>query len=89
MGGQSERKRETVDQFRVHLTDTGSSEVQVALLTRRIEHLTEHFKVHAKDHHSRQGLFKLVGRRRRLLNYLRDTDHGRYRVLIERLGIRR
>src|SRR5688500_10030688 len=78
-----------VEQFRVHQTDTGSPEVQVALLSQRIEHLTEHFKVHVKDHHSRRGLLKLVGQRRRLLDYLRSSDFGRYQNLIQRLGIRK
>ena len=69
--------------------DTGSPEVQVALLSQRIEHLTEHFKVHVKDHHSRRGLLKLVGQRRRLLDYLRNSDFARYQTLIQRLGIRK
>ena len=86
---QPESRRETVEQFRLHDTDTGSPEVQVALLTQRILHLTEHFKVHTEDHHSRRGLLKMVGRRRRLLDYLRKIDHQRYRNLIGRLGIRR
>ena len=86
---QPESMRETVEQFRLHDTDTGSPEVQVALLTQRILHLTGHFKVHTEDHHSRRGLLKMVGRRRRLLDYLRKTDHQRYRNLIGRLGIRR
>ena len=89
MGIQPEQRKEIIEQFQLHRMDTGSPEVQVALLTRRIEHLTGHFKVHAEDHHSRRGLLKLVGQRRRLLNYLRKTDHKRYRNLIERLGIRR
>jgi len=70
-------------------TDTGSPEVQIALLTDRIAHLTEHLKVHAKDHHSRRGLLQLVGRRRRMLDYLRDIDVERYRKLIAELGLRR
>ncbi len=86
---QPEQKKGIMEQFQLHPRDTGSPEVQIALLTRRIEHLTEHAKIHAKDHHSRQGLFKLVGRRRQLLNYLRKNDYQRYRNLIERLGIRR
>jgi small subunit ribosomal protein S15 len=73
----------------VHESDTGSTEVQVALLTERINGLSEHFKVHAKDHHSRRGLLKLVSQRRRLLNYLRRTELDRYRALIEKLGLRR
>ncbi|MDI7252691.1 MAG: 30S ribosomal protein S15, partial [Actinomycetota bacterium] len=72
-----------------HEKDTGSAEVQIALLTKRIEELTEHLKVHKKDHHSRRGLLKMVGKRRRLLNYLREKDVERYRQLIERLGLRR
>ncbi len=89
MGIQPERRRETIEQFRLHRTDTGSSEVQIALLTQRIVHLTEHFKVYTEDHHSRRGLLKMVGRRRRLLDYLRKTDFQRYRNIIGRLGIRR
>jgi small subunit ribosomal protein S15 len=78
-----------MEQFRLHKTDTGSPEVQVALLSQRIEHLTGHFKTHVKDHHSRRGLLKLVGQRRRLLDYLKDSDFQRYQSLIERLGIRK
>jgi small subunit ribosomal protein S15 len=78
-----------VSQYRTHDTDTGSPEVQVALLTNRIVYLTEHFKTNAKDHHSRRGLLKLVGRRRRLLDYLKSEDPDRYHRLIERLGIRK
>ncbi|HWP58548.1 MAG TPA: 30S ribosomal protein S15 [Candidatus Acidoferrales bacterium] len=89
MGIAQEQKREIVEQFKLHPTDTGSPEVQVALLSQRIDHLTDHFKVHVKDHHSRRGLLKLVGQRRRLLDYLRKTDFERYRSLIQRLGIRR
>ena len=84
-----EKKREIIEQFAIHEGDTGSPEVQVALLTWRINHLTEHLKVHKKDEHSRRGLLKLVGRRRRLLRYLERTDRQRYRTLIERLGLRR
>ena len=80
---------EIVKQFRLHESDTGSPEVQVALLSARIGHLTEHFKTHVKDHHSRRGLLQLVGQRRRLLDYLRRRDFGRYKALIERLGLRR
>jgi small subunit ribosomal protein S15 len=83
------RKTEVIGQFQRHNTDTGSPEVQVAILTRRIEELTEHFKAHAKDHLSRRGLLKMVGRRRGLLDYLRAIDHARYRALIERLRLRR
>jgi small subunit ribosomal protein S15 len=89
MGITEPQKQQTVEQFRVHPTDTGSPEVQVALLSQRIEHLTGHFKVHVKDHHSRRGLLKLVGQRRRLLDYLRNTDFARYQNLIQRLGIRK
>ncbi|MGE0824483.1 MAG: 30S ribosomal protein S15 [Candidatus Binatia bacterium] len=83
------RKKAVVMQFRRGDADTGSPEVQVALLTKRIERLTEHFKTHAKDHLSRRGLLKMVGQRRRLLDYLRGRDHERYRALIEQLGLRR
>ena len=82
-------KAETIGSFRQHDTDTGSAEVQIALLTKRIEELSEHFKVHKNDHHSRRGLLDLVSQRRRLLNYLRRTGPDRYRALIERLGLRR
>ncbi len=78
-----------VESFGKHATDTGSPEVQVALLTERINHLTEHLKVHKKDHHSRRGLLMMVGKRRRLLRYLEDTDVERYRSLIATLGLRR
>lgn len=78
-----------VSQYRTHDTDTGSPEVQVALVTNRITYLTEHFKSNAKDHHSRRGLLKLVGRRRRLLDYVKSEDPARYHRLIERLGIRK
>jgi len=89
MGIGEPKKRAVVEQYRVHQTDTGSPEVQVALLSQRIDHLTEHFKVHVKDHHSRRGLLKLVGQRRRLLDYLRREDFDRYQSLIQRLGIRK
>ncbi len=82
-------KSQTVEGYRVHEKDTGSSEIQVALLTERINGLSEHFKTHTKDHHSRRGLLKLVSQRRRLLDYLRRTGPVRYRALIERLGLRR
>jgi small subunit ribosomal protein S15 len=78
-----------IGQYRTHVTDTGSPEVQVALLTNRIAYLTEHFKTNAKDHHSRRGLLKLVSRRRRLLDYLKDESPERYARLIERLGLRK
>ena len=89
MGIGEPQKQAVVEQFRVHQTDTGSPEVQVALLSQRIDHLTEHFKAHVKDHHSRRGLLKLVGQRRRLLDYLRKLDFDRYQNLIQRLGIRK
>ena len=82
-------KSATITEHRLHETDTGSSEVQIALLTERINHLTEHLKSHKKDHHSRRGLLMLVGRRRRLLDYVRANDVERYRALIARLGLRR
>jgi small subunit ribosomal protein S15 len=82
-------KDQIISQYRRHERDSGSPEVQVALITKRIEYLTEHFKAHAKDHHSRRGLLMLVGQRRRLLEYLRQKDVARYRALIERLGLRR
>jgi small subunit ribosomal protein S15 len=78
-----------IEEFGTHATDTGSPEVQVALLTERINHLTEHLRYHKKDHHSRRGLLMMVGKRRRLLQYLRDQDAERYRSLIARLGLRR
>ncbi|MBT3257137.1 MAG: 30S ribosomal protein S15 [Deltaproteobacteria bacterium] len=82
-------KKEILDRFKLHEKDTGSPEVQIALLTSRIKYLTEHFKVHKKDHHSRRGLLKLVGQRRRLLNYLKKRDLEKYRTLIKDLGIRK
>ena len=82
-------KQKIVEQFRLHEKDTGSPEVQIALLTERINYLTEHFKKHKKDHHSRQGLLKLVSLRRSLLDYLKRNDTERYRTLIEQLGIRK
>jgi small subunit ribosomal protein S15 len=84
-----EKKQELVSKYKRHDKDTGSPEVQVALLTERITYLTEHFKTHKKDHHSRRGLLKLVGQRRRLLDYLRTADQGRYKALIDQLGIRK
>ena len=83
------RKREIIDRFKTHSGDTGSPEVQIAILTTRIKDLTEHFKVHKKDHSSRRGLLKLVGQRRRLLDYLKRRDVGRYRRLIQELGLRK
>ena len=85
----SVQKRATIDANRVHEADTGSPEVQVALLTERINGLSSHFEAHVKDHHSRRGLLKLVSQRRRLLNYLRRSEPDRYRALIEKLGLRR
>ena len=85
----STQKTETITAYRTHDGDTGSPEVQVALLSQRISALTEHFKAHAKDHHSRRGLLQMVGRRRRLLDYLKKTDTSRYRSLIDRLGLRK
>ena len=82
-------KADLIKRYRQHDSDSGSPEVQIAVLTTRISYLTEHFKLHKKDHHSRRGLLQLVGRRRRLLDYLRDIDDGRYRAVIERLGIRK
>ena len=84
-----ERKTELIGSYRTHDADTGSPEVQVAILSERISSLTEHFKIHAKDHHSRRGLLKLVGQRRRLLDYLKGKDTDRYADLIKRLGIRK
>ncbi len=85
----SETKKEIILKNKLHESDTGSPEVQIALLSQRIKDLTEHFKVHAKDHHSRRGLLKLVGQRRRLLNYLKRKNVERYRTLIQELGIRK
>ena len=84
-----ERKTEVIGSYKTHESDTGSPEVQVALLSERIGYLTEHFKTHVKDHHSRRGLLKLVGQRRRLLDYLKSKDSERYAELIKRLGIRK
>ncbi len=84
-----EQKTKVITSYKTHAKDTGSPEVQVALLSERINSLTEHFKTHGKDHHSRRGLMKLVGRRRRLLDYLKDKDASRYQGLIEKLGIRK
>ena len=82
-------KQEVIEKYKQHPNDTGSPEVQIALLTARLDELSEHFKSHKKDHHSRRGLLKLVSQRRRLLNYLRRTNPDRYRALIQRLGLRR
>ena len=84
-----EGKKEIIDRFKLHINDTGSPEVQVALLSNRINYLTDHFKIHKKDHHSRRGLLKLVGQRRKLLNYLKKTDVKRYQNIIKELGIRK
>ncbi|MEN8200026.1 MAG: 30S ribosomal protein S15 [Thermodesulfobacteriota bacterium] len=83
------RKNEIIEKFKLHSSDTGSSEVQIALITDRITYLTEHFKTHKKDHHSRQGLLKLVGQRRSLLDYLKKKDINKYRELIQALGLRK
>ena len=84
-----DRKTELIGSYKTHDADTGSPEVQVAILSERINYLTEHFKSHAKDHHSRRGLLMLVGRRRRMLEYLRREDIERYRQIVSRLGLRR
>ena len=84
----TEKKSELIGKFRTHESDTGSPEVQIALLTERIAYLTEHFKTHTKDHHSRRGLLKMVGKRRRLLDYMKRTDLDGYRQLITELGLR-
>jgi len=83
------KKSEIIEKYKIHPSDTGSSVVQIALLTDRIKYLTEHFKVHAKDHHSRQGLLKMVGQRRSLLDYLKKKDLQQYRSLIQDLGLRK
>jgi len=84
-----EQKKQLIEKYRLHDTDTGSPEVQIAILTERINYLTEHLKQHKKDHHSRRGLFKMVGQRRGLLNYLRDNDIDRYRAIVEKLQLRK
>lgn len=84
-----ETKKEIIGRFKLHRDDTGSPEVQVALLSNRINYLTDHFKIHKKDHHSRRGLLKLVGQRRKLLNYLKKADVKRYQNIIKELGIRK
>ena len=84
-----ERKTEIVDTYKTHQTDTGSPEVQIAILSEKIAYLTEHFKTHAKDHHSRRGLLRMVGKRRRLLDYLKEKDVARYKTVIDKLGIRK
>ena len=85
----AEAKKEVIDRFKLNEKDTGSPEVQIALLSSRIQYLTDHFKVHKKDHHSRRGLLKMVGKRRRLLNYLKKRDMEKYRSVIKELGIRK
>ncbi|MDR1070352.1 MAG: 30S ribosomal protein S15 [Gracilibacteraceae bacterium] len=85
----AEKKKEIIVRFQQHEGDTGSPEVQIAILTARITELTEHFKIHKKDHHSRRGLLKLVGQRRALLNYLMKNDFNRYRTIVQELGLRR
>ncbi|KAF0221690.1 MAG: small subunit ribosomal protein [Geobacteraceae bacterium] len=85
----TEKKQEIINKYKTHDSDTGSPEVQIAILTERITYLTEHFKVHKKDHHSRRGLLKIVGQRRRLLDYVKKKDVERYKAIIEKLGIRR
>lgn len=85
----AENKKELINRFKLHETDTGSPEVQIGLLTHRILYLTEHLKIHKKDHHSRRGLLILVGRRRRLLNYVKNNDIKRYRTIIKDMGLRR
>jgi len=85
----TEKRKEIISSFRLHEKDTGSPEVQIALLSARITYLTEHFKTHKKDHHSRRGLLKLVGQRRRMLDYLKQNNVGRYRTVIQQLGLRK
>ena len=85
----TEKKQEIINAFKLHESDTGSPEVQIAILTERITYLTDHFKTHKKDHHSRRGLLKIVGQRRRLLDYVKRKDVERYKVIISKLGIRR
>ena len=84
-----EKKNEIIEEFKVHGDDTGSTEVQIALLTERINHLNEHLKTHKKDHHSRRGLLKMVGKRRNLLNYLRRQDINKYRDILKKLNLRK
>ncbi|MGW8180778.1 MAG: 30S ribosomal protein S15 [bacterium] len=89
MSLEKDRKQDIIESFRTHDKDTGSAEVQIAILSERISYLTEHFKSHKKDHHSRRGLLKMVGRRRKLLDYLKVMDKSRYASIIEKLGIRK
>jgi small subunit ribosomal protein S15 len=85
----TDKKQEIINSFKLHESDTGSPEVQIAILTERITYLTDHFKTHKKDHHSRRGLLKIVGQRRRLLDYVKGKDVNRYKTIIDKLGIRR
>lgn len=89
MALESEKKQTIIGEYKLHEKDTGSPEVQIAILSERITYLTEHFKTHQKDHHSRRGLLKLVSQRRRLLDYLKDSNKARYEKVVERLGLRR
>lgn len=89
MSLQKEKKQEIINEFKVHENDSGSTEVQIALLTARIEHLKDHFEAHKKDHHSRRGLLKMVGQRRRLLNYLKEKDLKAYQNIVKRLKLRK
>ena len=89
MAMEKDKKQGLIGEFKLHDSDTGSPEVQIALLSERIKYLTEHFKTHKKDHHSRRGLLKMVGRRRRLLDYLKSKDVERYKGIIERVGLRK
>lgn len=89
MSLQTEKKQAIIDKYKLHETDSGSPEVQIAILTERINYLTEHLKIHKKDHHSRRGLLKMVGQRRGLLNYLKNNNFDRYRSIIDKLGLRR
>ena len=89
MASVQEKKKEIVEQFRAHEKDTGSAEVQIALLTERINYLTKHLETHKKDHHSRRGLLKMVGQRRRLLDYLESKEKGRYQKIVQELGLRK
>ncbi|MBI5191615.1 MAG: 30S ribosomal protein S15 [Nitrospirae bacterium] len=89
MAMERDRKQDVIGEFKTHDSDTGSPEVQIALLSERIKYLTEHFKTHKKDHHSRRGLLKMVGHRRRLLDYLKVKNVDRYKVILERLGLRK
>jgi len=89
MGLDKEKKNEIINKFKVHETDTGSPEVQIAIISERLNTLSEHFRLHKKDHHSRRGLLKLVGQRRRLLDYLKSSNKGRYDTVIEQLGLKK